>query len=84
MEYFLAIDLGASSGRHVIGYKKNDKIFLNEIYRFKTGMDDTEDGKTWDLHRIFEEIITWQNVVGSIIIILGIALFAKADKEVEA
>jgi drug/metabolite transporter (DMT)-like permease len=30
----------------------------------------------------FEEVITWQNVVGSIIIILGIALFAKADKEV--
>lgn len=33
---------------------------------------------------LFEEIITWQNIVGSIIIILGIALFAKADKEVEA
>lgn len=33
---------------------------------------------------IFDEVITWQNIVGSIIIILGIALFAKADKEVEA
>ena len=33
---------------------------------------------------LFEEIIKLQNVVGSIIIILGIALFAKADKEVEA
>lgn len=33
---------------------------------------------------LFEEVITWQNVVGSIIIILGIALFAKADKEAEA
>ena len=33
---------------------------------------------------LFDEIITLQNVVGSIIIILGIALFAKADKEVEA
>lgn len=32
----------------------------------------------------FDEVITWQNIVGSIIIILGIALFAKADKEVEA
>ncbi|MBR2618024.1 MAG: EamA family transporter [Paludibacteraceae bacterium] len=32
----------------------------------------------------FEEIITWQNIVGSILIILGIALFAKVDKEVEA
>lgn len=33
---------------------------------------------------IFGEIITWQNVVGSIIIIFGIALFAKADKEMDA
>ena len=33
---------------------------------------------------IFGEIITWQTVVGSIIIIFGSALFAKADKEVEA
>ena len=33
---------------------------------------------------LFEEAITWQNVIGSIIIILGIALFAKADKEAEA
>lgn len=32
----------------------------------------------------FEEIITWQNIVGSFIIILGIALFAKADKEAKA
>lgn len=32
---------------------------------------------------LFEEIITWLNIVGSFIIILGIALFAKADKEVE-
>lgn len=33
---------------------------------------------------LFEEVITWQNVVGSIVIILGIALFAKADKEAKA
>ena len=54
--YYLAIDLGASSGRHVIGYKKNKNILLREIYRFQTGMDDTTDGKTWDLDRIFNEI----------------------------
>ncbi len=57
MKYFLAIDLGASSGRHVIGFKNNDRVVLKELHRFKTGMDDTKDGKTWDLHRIFEEIL---------------------------
>ena len=56
MRHFLAIDLGASSGRHVIGYKRNGNISLKEIYRFPTGMDDTLDGKTWNLERIFNEI----------------------------
>ena len=26
MKYFLAIDIGASSGRHIIGYVKDGKI----------------------------------------------------------
>lgn len=56
MKYYLAIDLGASSGRHVIGYKKDDEIILEEIHRFITGMDDTKDGKTWNIPRILNEI----------------------------
>ena len=56
MKYFLAIDLGASSGRHVVGYLKDGQIVLNEIHRFITGMDDTKDGKTWNIPRIFNEI----------------------------
>ncbi len=55
-KYFLAIDLGASSGRHVIGYQENDEIILKEIHRFITGMDDSLDDKVWDLERIFNEI----------------------------
>jgi rhamnulokinase len=55
-KYFLAIDLGASSGRHVVGYLKNGNVVLNEVHRFITGMDDSEDDKVWDLERIFNEI----------------------------
>lgn len=56
--YYLAIDLGASSGRHIVGYKnKNGVITLKEVYRFKTGMDDSPDGLVWDYNRIFNEII---------------------------
>lgn len=55
-KYFLAIDLGASSGRHVIGYKSNDEIVLKEIHRFITGMDESKSGKVWNLNRIFKEI----------------------------
>ena len=32
--YFLAIDIGASSGRHILGYVKNGKILLDEVYRY--------------------------------------------------
>ncbi len=35
MTYHLAIDIGASSGRAIIGYIENDKLKLEEIYRFE-------------------------------------------------
>lgn len=54
--YYLAIDLGASSGRHIVGYKKGNRIVLKEVYRFKTLMDDSPDGLVWDLKRIFSDI----------------------------
>lgn len=54
--YFLAIDLGASSGRHIVGYLKNGEIVLKEVYRFKTLMEDSSNGLVWDIPRIFKEI----------------------------
>lgn len=56
MKYYLAIDLGASSGRHVIGYLDNGKIVLEEIHRFKTCMDESNNGLVWDIPRLFNEI----------------------------
>ena len=40
--YFLAIDIGASSGRHILGSVENGKIVLEEVYRFWNGMDHVE------------------------------------------
>ncbi len=56
MKYYLAIDLGASSGRHVVGFLKDGEIKLEEIHRFKTEMDDSPDGLVWDIPRILNEI----------------------------
>lgn len=56
MTYYLAIDLGATSGRHVIGYEKEGRLILEEVHRFKTEMDLTNDGLVWNLPRIFSEI----------------------------
>ena len=56
MKYYLAIDLGATSGRHIVGHLEKGEYKLDEIYRFKTGMDETKDGLTWDIPRLFNEI----------------------------
>ena len=37
MKNYLAIDIGASSGRHIIGRVENGKIVLEEVYRFEIG-----------------------------------------------
>ena len=57
MEYFLAIDLGATSGRHVVGYFESGVIKLEEVYRFKTGMDESNDGLVWNIPRLNKEIL---------------------------
>ena len=56
MKYYLAIDLGASSGRHVVGYLEGSEVVLKEVHRFKTCMDDSPDGLVWDIPRLLNEI----------------------------
>ncbi len=61
MRYSLAIDIGASSGRHILGAVENGKILTEEIYRFSNGPAElTADGKRvlkWDIDRLFDEIV---------------------------
>lgn len=55
-KYYLAIDIGASSGRHIIGWKENNEIKTKEIYRFRNGVDELEGHLVWDVDRLFYEI----------------------------
>ena len=56
MKYYLAIDIGASSGRHIVGDMKDGELMTEEVYRFPNGMD-TEDGHlVWDTDRLFREV----------------------------
>ena len=57
-KYYLAIDIGASSGRHIIAEIVDGKIKLEEVYRFWNGMDDVDGSLCWDVDRLFKEIIT--------------------------
>ena len=56
-KYFLAIDIGASSGRHILGSLENGKIVLEEVYRFWNGMDNVSGTLCWDVERLFQEIL---------------------------
>lgn len=46
---YLAIDMGASSGRHVVGRFDGQRITLEEVYRFENGAVDAAGCLYWDL-----------------------------------
>lgn len=54
--YYLAVDIGASSGRHILGWMENGKMNLREIYRFSNGMEMVDGTLCWNLVGLFEEI----------------------------
>lgn len=54
--YYLAIDIGASSGRHMLASMKDGKMQLEEVYRFPNGMDNRNGTLCWDVDRLFTEI----------------------------
>lgn len=56
MKYYLAIDIGASSGRHIIGWLDGGKIVTEELHRFPNGMDEVNGHLVWDTERLFSEI----------------------------
>jgi rhamnulokinase len=57
MTKFLAFDLGAESGRAVIGYIEHDKLRLEELHRFPNGPVQVHDSLHWDVLRLWSEIV---------------------------
>ncbi len=56
MTYYLAIDIGASSGRHILGCLENGKLKLQEIYRFENGFLNQNGSLVWDLEHLISEV----------------------------
>ena len=56
MEYVLAIDIGASSGRHIIGWMENSEIRTEEIYRFPNGVTELDGCLTWDIQTLLSHV----------------------------
>lgn len=55
-KYYLSIDIGASSGRHMLACMEQGQIKLEEIYRFDNGMTNKNGKLLWDTEKLFAEI----------------------------
>jgi len=58
MPYCLAVDIGASSGRHLLGELKDGKLICTEIYRFENGIKEADGVLVWDIDSLLENVIT--------------------------
>lgn len=56
MRYSLAIDIGASGGRHILGCLHNGRIETEEVYRFENGIENQGGSLVWDTKRLFAEV----------------------------
>lgn len=57
MDYFLAIDIGASSGRHILASIKEEKLILEEVYRFENHVNFIDGHYCWDVDYLFQSIL---------------------------
>lgn len=56
MTYYLAIDIGASSGRHIVGWLEDGKLKTEEVYRFANGNEYKDGSLIWNVQRLFTEV----------------------------
>lgn len=88
--YYLAIDIGASGGRHILGSLVEGKIYLEEVYRFENGMEKVNGSLCWNTEKLFGEILVGMKKckeIGKIPVSVGIdtwgvdfVLLDKVDK----
>ncbi len=64
--YYLAIDIGASSGRHILGHKDGEKIILEEVYRFDNNLIKKNGHLCWDTEALFGNILEGMKKCGEL------------------
>lgn len=57
MNYHLAIDIGASSGRHILGHIEDGKMILEEIYRFDNSQIRKDGHDCWDIEALARNVV---------------------------
>lgn len=56
MKRYLAIDIGASSGRHIVGWLENGELKTEEVYRFHNGVSEEDGHLVWDIVSLESEV----------------------------
>lgn len=57
MNYYLAIDIGASSGRHIVGWRESGEIKTKEVYRFPNGVTKENGHLVWDIESLYYSVL---------------------------
>ena len=58
MKYYLAVDIGASSGRHIVGWLEDGALQTKEVHRFPNGPKERDGRLTWDVAALLAEVRT--------------------------
>ena len=55
-KYYLAVDIGASSGRHIVGWREGGELKTQEVYRFPNGVTEQDGHLTWDIDALLGHV----------------------------
>jgi rhamnulokinase len=56
-KYFFAVDLGATSGRTIVGGLSDGKITLEELTRFDNNLIEVNGHFYWDIYALYFEVV---------------------------
>ena len=57
LKYYLAIDIGATSGRHIVGWQEGGEIKTEEVYRFPNGVIKEDGHLIWDIECLYNSVL---------------------------
>lgn len=55
--YCLAIDIGAASGRHIVGWEEDGQIKTDEVFRFPNGAKRVNGHLVWEIEKLYENVV---------------------------
>lgn len=54
---YLAVDIGASSGRHIVAWLEDGRLEMKEVYRFPNGVEMKNGHLCWNLDNLFRHVV---------------------------